>query len=739
MKTDEYAADDIYRACITWNIPALRNTTHEDADHFKRTIQLLPSAFNDPASATPKRMSPLRRAAEGLKAELTGESDSARAHYEVVARKRGLPGVLGTLLIAWMPNATEKDFDRVERKLKTLTGPGTRDVIARSHCKLATWSYDHGWVERSHHHYEEARRRAGKNLLMALDRIGHWFGRDMVLYMNEARDDMTAFPWIDEWVDGAARTFIEKQLRESVKSPGTRTWSFGNSTIEGIDIQSAEMQASWAGALWMLPQINRQHAALILAKSNDPEDVARAIALWAKGSGQDTNKLVSAKETALTEATIEDLLLNQLHEGRSVRDPDVWLDICHSLWAELPDRLVDDIVRNYQGPAPGTRLHSGTAVKELGLFGKLLVRSGRAVEKVYSFNDWEAGLLARSMHRELLTELPPRLPARLLQAGISQAVLADDDWADTNWASLLTCWTLLDDESQDQYREPLLDALPDSAVPTAVAIAPGLVPESRADARMRTSLSLLSKELQDSAKGSWTGWSVHPGTDVARLAIGRGRISDTAIKQLVAIAIAPTTNSMQRRSCLTALTSLARAGLVERNQVAETFASVTVHSVMTDDAAVDQRLEDVTRLALMVQFGHEQTAAEGPLLAASRDPDTQIRLIAVSAVCELSIQGQSSPSFDATLLGALYDPHPRVQAEAIPALWRGHFESHALREVARGRVVDIFPTAHRELRATIAHQISFSDSDDPYIRTLRRLATHDRSWIVRGAAARSRQ
>lgn len=734
MKRDKAAEDKIYRACITWNLPALRDSGRDDVDHFKRSIQLLPTAFTGAAHSTPKRMSPLRRAAEGLKAELTGEPDIARGHYEVVAKKQGLPGVLGSLLLAWMSDAKEKDFARVERKLSTLTGPGTRDVIARSHCKLAAWSFDHGWVDRSHAHFHEAQKLAGKNLRMTLDGIGHWFGEDRVIYLRRPSDDMSTFPWIHEWVDQAARTSVEKQFRQSFKSPWTRTWSLGSPTVEGIDIQSAEMQASWAGALWMLPEIQRQHAALILTKSNEPDDVTRAIALWAKGNGPEINQLVSVKEAVLTEDTIEDLLVNQLHEGRSVRDREVWLDICHSLWAELPDRLVEDFVRDYPGPAPGMHLHGGRGTSELTLFGKFLVRSPLAVERAYAFNDWEAGLLARTLHPQLLPELPFGLKARLLQAGISEAVRADDDWANTGWPSLVTCWTLLDELTQVDYRGALLDAIPDSAIPEAALLAPGLVPDRRIEARLRTSLDLLAQELRDSVNGSWTGWSTHPAIDVARLALAQGRVSDDAISRLLDIATAPTTNSQQRRACLSALESLAEAGLIQRAQVEDAFAPVTVRSVMTDDAEVDQRLEDISRLALMVQFDYDQATSEGPLLAASRDPDTQVRLLAVRAVCRLSMQRQTSPSFDATLLGALYDPHPRVQAEAVPALWRGHFESKALREVARARVAEIWPSAHRDLRATIAHETAVADSSDPYLRTLKDLARRDRSWVVRRAA-----
>lgn len=235
-------------------------------------------------------------------------------------------------------------------------------------------------------------------------------------------------------------------------------------------------------------------------------------------------------------------------------------------------------------------------------------------------------------------------------------------------------------------------------------------------------------------RGPFTGWGTHPAIDVARLALATGHASDDVIANLLRIVTANSTNPDQRRSCLSALESLAKAGLVHRDQVEDALVPVAVNSVMSDDAGTEQRLEDISRLALMVQFGYDQSTSEGPLLAASRDRDTQVRLRAVSAVCPLPMRGQSSPSFDATLLGALYDPHPWVQAEAIPALWRGRFASDTLRDVAQARVVEIWPSAHRDLRATIARETALADPVDPRIRALKQGAVRDRSWIVRRAA-----
>lgn len=186
-----------------------------------------------------------------------------------------------------MSRASENDFRRAERKLTTLSGSEPRDLLARCHCKLATWAQDHGWVDISQHHFKEARLLAENDVRQALDGIAHWFGDDRTVYLNPTPSDMTTLPWISDLVDAASRSFVERHLRDSVKSPWTRSWTLGGTAVEGHDIQSAEMQASWAGALWMLPEINRQHAALILAKSNEPSDVARGIAL---GQGKRTRR-----------------------------------------------------------------------------------------------------------------------------------------------------------------------------------------------------------------------------------------------------------------------------------------------------------------------------------------------------------------------------------------------------------------------------------------------------------------
>lgn len=731
MKRDESQNEDsVYKACITWDLPALRNSGREDVKQFRRAIQLFPDGLNEGVADSSTALTPLQRAANGLKAELTGKLNEALENYEGAAEENGLPGLLGALLIAWTPNARKEHFDQVELKLDQLVDAELNDIVARTHCKLSVWALDHGWRDRSKYHFEEALHHSGNELTPALDRVKHWYGQNLVVREHKP-SAMTTFPWIDERIASATRDFIEKGLRDSIKSPYSRRWSLGMHSVEGLDIQSAEMQASWAGAIWKLPEINRLHAALILGNSKKSDDVARAIALWVKGSGRDARALVSAKEPLLTKDSVEDLLLNQLDSGRNVRDYEIWLDLLQALWAELPDQFVENFVNEYRGPSTATRPTIDTGSNELKLVGKLLVRSAAAVDKAFALDDWQAGLLARSLQPGLIEHLPRRLVERLLAAGMSETVVADNDWSETGWNALLTCWSLAGSEVKDKFRHLMIRTLPDSSISIAAAVAPDLLPSQYLIDRIELVAQRLAKDLEDSRKGTFTGWGPSPAAELANLSIKHGDISDANVQKLVAVASATTTNSLQRRSCLAALIALAQEKLLDLSQVESTFLPVTTRPFMTDDVDTDQRLEDALRLILKVQFEYDHSNVEAPLLAASRDSDTEIRILAVEAVSNLLLQGHPSPSFEATLLGALYDPDPKVQARAVPAILHGQFDDNSLLFVARKRLVEIFPLAHRELRATIARQATGFLADEPSTTSIQEMAANDRSWVVR--------
>lgn len=732
MRSDSHHDDSVYRNCVTWNVPAIRRADNRDAIEFVDTLRLRAGGNRGDNDRTPDtRVSPLRRASLGLRAELSGDPELALEHYRKISRLPGVRGLLGQLLIAWMTDATPADFERVEARLRGLGGPGVRDLTARVHCRLAGWSLDHGWSDLAHHHFELAQRSAGKELGFQLGEIGHWFGTNRYIHFRAKRGNTIRFPWILDFVDDAARMSVESQFKESFKSPWTRTWTVGAASVEGTEIQSAEMQASWAGALWLMPTIQRQHAAHILNKSSDPTDISRAIALWVRGGGSNADRLIGAYEGHLTAEAVSNLLVDQLHAGRSVTNSSTWLEACRSLWSEMPEHLVDSMVEEYPGPAEDIRSH-GDAASELTLFARLLSRSPSAERVVEGLADAQLGLLLRVATAELLGLLSEDSLLRGLTAALSDE---NDEWKSTGWSELAFAWTLLPPGDRDELRQLFVERTPEWLVAIVAAVAKELFPSKYLRRQLDREIASAQQDITDAAKGMFTGRSVEPATSIAWLTYRTGSRHELAETVLIRLATDRRVDAHQRQAALDSLTMLAREGLLDEEKVSAAFGPVKQVSWvrMTDDPATDQRYEDLLRAVLQVSFGYD-SSFDGILLSGSRDPNTRVRHLAVDTARWLSLQGKASPAVDAALLGALYDPHPSVQAVAVPALWRGEFTSRALREAAQRRVVELWPTAPLELRRVIAREAREPEfAEDEVVRYLAERCRSDRSVLVRRA------
>jgi hypothetical protein len=734
MNRAELPDEDIYRACITWNVPKLRESDRADVHEFLAVVRLNISVL-DPErdEPVPARMSPLRRAVEGLKAELNGDPSEAREHYRLVARHRGIRGLLGLLLLAWMNDAGQEDFRRVEARLKQLSGRGARDLMARCHSKLATWATDHGWSELAAHHYDEALKHAGADLRPVLERIGNWFGRAQTFTFPARRDvDMVSFPWIADWADQAAHRAIDSHFKESFRSPWVRTMTFGRGgSVEGVDIQSAELQASWAGAVWLMPSIQRLHSALILGNSRDPSDVARGIALWVRGGGSQIRNLIDANEAHLTAEALAELLIGQLHRGRSVFSREGWADICRSLWDEMPDDLVESMLANYRLPAAETNGY-GTDATELYLTAQLLNRSPEVLARWADADKASLGLLTRCLAPSVVEELPRRLSQDLLSAVVSTADQVHQDWRGRGWDVIPRIWLAAGPDAQ--MRDALLELIPLDAVPEAAINTPQFVPDSVLLLSMRAEIARIHQDTSDAARGRFAGHAVEPTTNVARLLIASHRRDSEAVQSIVDMATSEFVVAQHRLAALNALRELSEHGLLDQASVGDAFAERPIRSFMDDDPSAEQRLENITRLALRARF-EAIYDFDADLLAASRDADTRVRRVAVGTISWLSRKAFSSAARDAALLGALYDPHPRVQAAALPAIWDGQFENESLRRVARARVIELWPEAHRDLRLAIVSAISQDVSPaDTGEQKVHELARNDRSWLIRRIA-----
>lgn len=732
MSTAERDEDDLYRACIIWNVPAIRRHQGDDAMAFLRTLQLLPSAFREPdVDPLAKRMSPLRRATFGLRAELSGDPGLAKELYSIVARQRGFRGLLGLVLLAWMSDAEERDFARVEARLAKISGPGSRDVAARCHCKLATWAGDRGWPDLAAHHFKRARAAAGADLRAQLDEIGGRFGGDQVLHFGRSPGDMVRLPWITAWADEAARKSVEEEFKRSFRSPWTRTWTFGRSSPEGLSIQSAELQASWAGALWMLPGIQRQHAALLLTQTRETQEVARGLALWVRGGGATPGRLIDFLEGHLTKDSLVELLVAQLHMGQSVTRVEHWWEVCLALWSELPSEVIDSLVERFAAPSGELDPHDD-AVKGLTLFSYLLLQSQRATVRAQQLSEQQVAVLLRMMAPGVID----RLPLALIERGL-RAALADDEspWRDVGWSGLARGWSRLSAEASAAFRPGVATRLPLQDVPEAAALAPGLLDGEILETALDDAVAQVESDVTDASRGLYSGRFREPAASVQRLVRALGVPRPRATAALVGQASSPAAAPIQRQAALGALVSLARNGLLggETVEPALERMSNSAHAFMGDDEGADRQYEDLQRTALRLGLRYDERF-DGLLLAASRDPSTRVRILAITTVAWLAADVASSGALDATLLGALYDPNPHVQTYAVPTLWRGRFTSEVVRRTALDRVVDLWPTAHLDFRVAVARETSSAVAAGAQSEKLRAWSREDRSLLVRWAA-----
>ena len=314
----------------------------------------------------------------------------------------------------------------------------------------------------------------------------------------------------------------------------------------------SEMQASWAGVLWLIPPIQRQHAALILARSRDPADVARATSLWVRGGGRSPKELIDAYEGFLTEKAVADLLLAQLHEGRSVPERSAWLETCHALWGEMPESLVSNLVNAYEGPPSGLRPHDHGAA-DLSLFGKLLIRSTSAVDKALAFEEWQLALLARVLPVSLLEEVDRTLLKVCLEAAVSVSDEDQGEWASVGWPVLARIWELLAESERESLREAVSSRLPSTAIPQIAISARDLVRRETIHKILKSETKELRQEIANAHRGHFTGWASEPTTNVARLLRALGRAETDAVDALVDMAIEPRATPAQRQAALAAL------------------------------------------------------------------------------------------------------------------------------------------------------------------------------------------
>jgi hypothetical protein len=714
---------DLFELILKWDVPALRR--RHDTQALLGVMEFSPLYFSE--RDTPEFSdSTVDQMALGILLELKGNSDPAKRIYERLSEQPGLEGLIGRLLVAWMAGASQEDIDDVEQFASQI--PLKPDLRARIHCRLMTWSRVHGWFDRARYHYHEALKLARGDLRLALLGQGNWFGDRQTLVLRSIRSRLVRYPWLQDAVDSTVSRAFEERTK-NISRRSQRVWTLGG--LEGSDVISAELQADWAGAHWLLPEFWRTHAALILERSEDLRaDIARAIGLWARGGG-DITGLVDEYEGLFNEHTADFLLQDQLNGGASAKDRASWVRACSALWDQLPDDLAQQLIREIEIEEDRFESLSQLARDSIALFAVLAVRlPDEWATRFTELNSTLKSLVTTFMAPSVARHLPQPTQIEAARAFLTSDPARSEYWSTAGWATVASIVA----RTQDAQLQMLFTSkVPRAAVSSIALDYPDLLPREVVMSRIRELRDALEQQLEEMQRGAYSMGGEDPSIAVMRCMVSLGSIEKDVLGLILRTANARLAGATQSTEAVRALCLGVSRGLLTEQDVAPAVEyRGGRQSLGFLNQAVDVRMEDLQRDILASYFDDDRR--QSGIIDGARDKDPHVRRSALRAVIDLAERGHKS-LFDACILGALYDPDSNVQEVAVRAIDQRLVGEPVIAEHCQRRLLQMWPEANRSVRAAIASDLEASEAGSAVYGELGRRARSDRSAMVRLAVS----
>jgi len=718
-------SDELLSAALFFDVETLKRDP-EGAD-FVRLLQLFPGSLRPDKI---RGRSAIKVASRGLAAELNGDRDRAALEYRALSGRRGLAGLLGALLTAWQADAAEADFDRAIAKV-----PAADDALMASvHCRLMSWAIDRGWRERASGHFKSARQLAQGDLAEVLARSGDWFDTSVeVRWGHRFTDPLVVCETAVAAMKEAADESLQRTFEDSVRSPWTRVIRFGGEVAGMRSVVAAEVQASWVGAIWLLPAIRQQYAKIALPDQAEPEEVGRAIGSWIRGGGKEIPKVIEAFEGRLTPSALSKLVYEHLHEGRSVKRRSDWIATCHALWDQLPESLCLSLISTYEPIVPAAQ-HDGRT-EEAALFASLVMRAPSAWgDFVCGMSAEQLSTIVRSLHPTLVKFVPENTLSRCITAFLDSQGAFGPDWSDHGWVTVAVMWKRLPSPSKKIAQE-LRQSIPEAQAASVALNAEELVSRHQLISARDAAIERLETDLSNARKGTFVHWGQSPAPQLARACLALGRVTKRSIDILTKTANAIECSSEQRHASLRALTALIEERVVRISIREVRSEPPTAGGHPFQDSLADIRLERIARIGLRVRLSAAQDRT-GELLEATRDADARVRQTALNtATWMMAKRPERAAALETAVFGGLYDPTPNVQSVAAEGIARYGLHDASLEAVATKRIEATFSLMHRDVRAAVARALADRGREDGVYGRIRALARDDRSFVVRYSEA----
>ncbi len=726
-------------AALVWDLPTLRSGSRSAQDFAKALDGELEKWWE------PQRHSsePLGRAAQAVAGERGGDPARALPVYEdLAAADDDWVSLLGRMLLAWSETGDDSDaVARAQQAADEIVAPDS--LRARLQAKVATFALDTGQHDLAREALSRAVELAPKGTRLysrlAFEAANAGLGRpDAAAFPEEGRpfppDPLIDYPWIHYVALDAAQSGMNGEVERNAERLWTWTFQFGGRTPLEQAV-SAEVQATWAGALWLRRPLRCQLGAQLLnGEAIHAQQWGYGLLMWALGDGKNPERVYHLAEPHLDQESV-DYVIRQLHEADWPRGPSHRLvGVASESWDAISDSTLRWLIDLLE---PGASNHP-TSRQVNGLWAGYAVRFPEEwLERVRAQPRETQVALLSMVGLSTVQRLPSHAKesfGRLLLDSLSAHEHPNEhllrlaiDLVPRDLRPRLA--TLIVEQATPEALAEIADAADPDLVPTPVL--------ARARDQLLETLALEST----AARGGKMSFGPHDTRlTLARLLVALPPDSE-AVATLAAIGSDPELPGEHIVAARNGLALLRHKGKLTTDEIARWHDVADPPGTVPEHGAISDKLVHIRRLQILAR---ELTADEGvQAIMATRSQDRRVRVLAIEVCREAAEAKTTSGQRDAfvwALVSCLWDPQDDVAASAVWALAAEMAETSAAAEVALSRLPRLYELGNTRVRMAVTETVARLGPTPPAPaqEVLEKAAT-DKSWQVRQAATHAGQ
>lgn len=724
-------------AALLWDVPRLRAGSASARD-FAAALPGEPKLWWKPRHY---RDDPLGRAARAVALERANEPDEAAKLYDsLIAEQDAWDRLLGLMLSAW--SGTD-DRSRVIADARAAVDEiqPSAELTARLLAKLATYAFDEGESESGKDLLAEAIDYApdGSLLRRALTVEGYNVGLRSELAHDEptlAADPLVEYSWIKADSLQAAQASLAAAVEARSRRVWTYQWGGGRTPLD--DAVAAEVQATWAGALWLRRPIRKQLGAQLLSGAAvAPAQWGYGVVMWTLGGGNHPERAYALAEPALDQSST-DFIVKTLGEIEpSPQHSHRFLSIAVEAW----DALSDDVLRWVIEHVEPTEGDDPIARETQRLWAGYAAR----LEDEWIAQYEQQSLRTRSALLEMLgIGVAKHFSQRAREAVFETAKAAVAEHANLSIQLLRVLAVTAPRSLDDDLRRVVGEKASPSAIASLVYGGYHQLLTTDTIGRARTSLiEGITAETEDAKQGRVSFGPADVRLDLGHLVAGTQSEEPEAVELLMTTAVDPELPAEHLLQARNALTLIRRANKLSATHLHDLHTAPDPPGTFPEHGGVAPELLRVSRLqVLALDLTPDEVIS---VVGACRAQDPRVRQVALVTSAEATGAPDGRPDGEAlawALIGGLFDPNDEVVESVVSGLGGEFIQRYR----AAGRVViERLPRLVKEgsmsLRAAVGDLAGrWSEQgdlgDDPAVRAILAQVQNDRSWIVRTTARR---